>query len=188
MRAHPPAAAHGPGIDVQPLTPPLAIAGGAESGVVVTWVDPSSTAAHEIRAGDVIVGIDDVAVRNIEQWRVRMARVAPGDAPVIHVSRGGVVRDIPLNSPALPPAASAPRLGLSMRPVALLGVEVVHVEPGSAAAAADIRAGDLVTAVGAISAPTAGEVRSAFASAAPGDIVIVAVTRGATHHVMGLKR
>ena len=69
-----------------------------------------------------------------------------------------------------------------------VGIEVVYIEHGSAAEAAGIRAGDLITEIGAIDAPTAAEVRSAFASAQAGDILIVAITRGATHRVMGLQR
>jgi S1-C subfamily serine protease len=75
-----------------------------------------------------------------------------------------------------------------MRPVARVGIEVVYVERESAAEAAGIRAGDLVTAIGAIDKPTAAQVRSAFAAAEPGDILIVAITRGSTHRVMGLQR
>jgi S1-C subfamily serine protease len=188
IRAQPPAIPADAGIEVQALTSALAIASGAEAGVVVTFVDPSGAAAREIRPGDVIVAIDGVPVRSVGEWRARVTRLGAADAPVIRMTRNGAERDVRLNlqtSTALSPKV---RLGLSMRPVARVGIEIVYVERGSAAEAAGIRAGDLVTAIGAIDAPTAAQVRSAFASAQPGEILIVAITRGTTHRVMGLQR
>ena len=52
-----------------------AAAAGAQAGVVVAWVDPAGIAASSLRIGDVIEAIDDVAITNTEQWRVRAARV-----------------------------------------------------------------------------------------------------------------
>jgi S1-C subfamily serine protease len=188
IAAQPPANAADVGVEVQALTSTLAIASGAETGVVVTWVDPSGSAARDVRPGDVIVAIDGVAIQNVEQWRVRLARLATGATPVIRVTRSGAERDVRLDTQTASGSSSNPRLGISMRPVARVGIEVVYVERGSAAEAAGIRAGDLVTAIGAIDAPTAAQVRSAFASAQPGGILIVAITRGTTHRVMGLQR
>ena len=188
IAAQPPPNAADVGVEVQTLTSTLAIASGAETGVVVTWVDPSGAAAGDIRPGDVIVAIDGVAIQNVEQWRVRLARLGTGATPVIRVIRSGAERDVRLDAPTASASPSNPRLGISMRPVADVGSEVVYVERGSRAEAAGIRAGDLITEIGAIDAPTAAEVRSAFASAQAGDILIVAITRGATHRVMGLQR
>jgi hypothetical protein len=188
IAAQPPANAADVGVEVQALTSTLAIASGAETGVVVTWVDPSGSAARDVRPGDVIVAIDGVAIQNVEQWRVRLARLGTGATPVIRVTRSGAERDVRLGAQPASASPSNPRLGISMRPVARVGIEVVYVERGSAAEAAGIRAADLVTAIGAIDAPTAAQVRSAFASAQPGAILIVAITRGTTHRVMGLQR
>jgi putative serine protease PepD len=75
-----------------------------------------------------------------------------------------------------------------MRTLARVGVEVVRVERGSAADAAGIEAGDVITAVGASMAPSAAQVESAFTSARRGDFTIVTLMRGPAHRVVALQR
>ena len=178
------------GIDVDTLTPRLAKATGADTGVVVTWVNPDGSAAALLRAGDVITAVDGVAMATPEQWRVRAARASGGDTLALVVTRGGAQQAVQLavSPAAAPPGTSASRLGLTMRTDARVGAEVTRVERGSAGDAAGIAAGDLVTAIGSIDAPTPAQVRSAFASLAPGDSVIVAVRRGGAHRVMAIQR
>ncbi len=60
--------------------------------------------------------------------------------------------------------------------------------PGSAAAAAGIRPGDLITVFGDRQRPTPAEVRGLFAAAPPERPLLVAVTRGAEHHVLAIER
>ena len=178
------------GIDVDTLTARLAKATGADTGVVVTWVNPDGSAAALLRAGDVITSVDGVAIATPEQWRVRAARASGGDTLALVVTRAGAQQTVQLAVPpaAAPPETSASRLGLTMRTDARVGAEVTRVERGSAGDAAGIAAGDLVTAIGGIDAPTPAQVRSAFASLAPGDSAIVAVRRGGAHRVMAIQR
>ena len=178
------------GIDVDTLTARLARATGADTGVVVTWVNPDGSAAALLRAGDVITSVDGVAIATPEQWRVRAARASGGDTLALVVTRAGAQQTVQLSVPpaAAPPETSASRLGLTMRTDARVGAEVTRVERGSAGDAAGIAAGDLVTAIGGIDAPTPAQVRSAFASLAPGDSAIVAVRRGGAHRVMAIQR
>jgi hypothetical protein len=178
------------GIDVDSLTPRLAKATGADSGVVVTWVNPDGSAAALLRAGDVIASVDGVAIATPEQWRVRAARASGGDTLALVVTRAGAQQTVQLAVPpaAAPPETSASRLGLTMRTDARVGAEVTRVERGSAGDAAGIAAGDLVTAIGSIDAPTPAQVRAAFASLARGDSVIVAVRRGGAHRVTAIQR
>jgi hypothetical protein len=176
-----------PGIDVDTLTSRLAVAAGAETGVVVTWVDPAGLAAGMLRAGDVIQSIDDVEIGSAEQWRVRIARAGAGDTLMLRVMRRGAQRTVQLQLPA-PAERSAASLGLTMRPAAAAGAEVMRVTRGSAADQAGVLAGDLITAIGGIAAPTPGQVRSAFASIERGDLLIVAVRRGRVHQVVAIQR
>jgi hypothetical protein len=175
------------GVEVATLTAPLASAAGADSGVVVAWVDPSGAAATLLRAGDVISSIDGVEITGTEQWRVRAARVVVGSSLTLGVTRSGLPISVPLSITA-PVNQTAGTLGLVMRPVADIGAEVMRVNRGSAADAAGVLAGDVITTIGSVTSPTPAQVRSAFASIKHGDRVILAVTRGGAHRVMAIQR
>ena len=183
----PPKAAADLGVDVDTLTPRLAAAAGAQAGVVVAWVDPAGIAASLLRIGDVIEAIDDVAITNTEQWRVRAARVGVGDTINLRVTRRGAQRIVQLRVPASS-EENAAFLGLGMRRVARVGTEVTRVVRGSASEAAGIAAGDLITAIGDIRAPTPAEISSAFEAIDSGGLLIVAVTRDGAHRVIALQR
>jgi PDZ domain len=175
------------GVDVETLTPRLATAAGAQAGVVVAWVDPAGITASLLRIGDVIEAIDDVAIANAEQWRVRAARVGIGDTLNLRVTRRGAqqVVQLVIRSPS---TENTVFLGLAMRRVARVGTEVTRVVRGSAADGAGIVAGDVITAIGTITAPTPAQVASAFDAMDRGDLLIVAVRREGAHHVMALQR
>jgi serine protease Do len=183
----PPKLAADLGIEIDALTARLAIAAGAETGVVVTWVDPTGIAAMTLRAGDVIQAIDDMEVTNAEQWRVRAARVGVGETVTLRVTRRGAQRTVQLDMPPSP-EQSANTLGLTMRGVAGVGAEVMRVERGSAADQAGIVAGDLVAAIDSVTAPTPSQVSSAFASIQRGDLLIAAIRRGGAHRVVAIQR
>jgi S1-C subfamily serine protease len=65
---------------------------------------------------------------------------------------------------------------------------VTRVVRGSAAEAAGIVAGDVITAIGNITAPTPVQIASAFDAMDRGDSLIVAVRREGAHRVMALQR
>ena len=183
----PPKAAAEIGVDVDTLTPRLASAAGAQTGVVVAWVDPAGIAASLLRIGDVIEAIDDVAITNTEQWRVRAARVGVGETLTLRVTRRGTqqIVQLPVRAPSRENAAF---LGLGMTRVAREGTEVTRVVRGSAAEQAGIAAGDLITAIGDIMAPTPAQIASAFEALDSGDLLVVAVSRDGAHRVMALQR
>lgn len=183
----PPKAAAELGVDVETLTARLAAATGAQAGVVVAWVDPAGIAAPLLRVGDVIETVNDVAITNAEQWRVRATRVGDGDTLNLRVVRGGAPRVVQLLVRA-PSAENAAFLGLGMRRVVRVGTEVTRVVHGSASEAAGIVTGDLITAIGNISAPTPAQIASAFEGTDSGKLVIVAVQRNGAHRVMALQR
>ena len=184
----PPKAAAELGVDVDTLTPRLAAAAGTHAGVVVAWVDPAGVAASLLRVGDVIEAIDDVGIVNVEQWRVRAARVGGGDTLNLRVTRRGMQRTVQLVARAAPSEENAAFLGLGMTRVARMGTEVTRVVRGSASEAAGIAAGDLITVIGNIEAPTPAQIASAFEAIESGELLIVAVTRDGTHRVMALRR
>ena len=175
------------GVDVETLTPRLAAAAGAHSGVVVAWVDPAGIAASTLRIGDVIEALDDVPITSAEGWRVRAARVGIGDTLTLRVTRRGAQRIARLVIPTTS-NENAVFLGLAMRRIARVGTEVTRVVRGSAAEAAGIAAGDVITAIGNITAPTPAQIASAFDAMDRGDSLIVAVRREGAHRVMALQR
>jgi S1-C subfamily serine protease len=69
-----------------------------------------------------------------------------------------------------------------------VGTEVTRVVHGSASEAAGIAAGDLITAIGNISAPTPAQIASAFEAIDNGGLLIVAVSRDGAHRVLALQR
>jgi S1-C subfamily serine protease len=140
-----------------------------------------------LRIGDVIETVDDVPITTVEQWRVRAARIGVGDTLKMLVTRRGVQRPVTLDV-STPAADNGTALGLAMRTVAPVGTEVVRVAPGSAAESAGIVAGDVITAIGTLNAPSPAQVGAAFDRMDEGDVTIVAVRRGGVHRVVALQR
>ena len=177
------------GVEVQALTAPIASVAGASAGVVVTWVDPLGPAVEKLAVMDVIEAIGDEDLASLEHWEARLARLGAGDSPVLRVRRRGELQEIELTAADAPPAPSeADPLGLTMRAVPLVGVEIVRVDPGSAAARAGLEAGDMVTLIGEVERPTPAQVISAFQVAPDDHPLLVGVTRGDSHRVLALEK
>jgi S1-C subfamily serine protease len=188
LLAAPPGPAGAIGIEVQDLTPAVASATAAATGVIVSWVDPDGASSEQLTVGDVIEGIDDRALATRQQWDVRVARLSAGQTLRLRVRRGGEVREVALvaNAVAAPPASRS--LGLTLRARTRIGAEVVRIEPGSAADRAGLAIGDVITLVGELSSPTPAQVMRSYTSMAQGQRVIVAVTRGEAHFVTTFER
>jgi S1-C subfamily serine protease len=175
------------GVEVQALTPALASATGASSGLVVSWVDTAGAAAGRLRVGDVIESVDGRPVTHRGDWDVRMARLSVGDTVAVRGrSRGAALGTALVAAAATPPADRTVGLALRARPG--LGAEVVRVQPGSAGQRAGLAAGDVITVVGGILAPTPRQVTRSFAAMREGPPQIVGITRGDTHIVTALER
>jgi hypothetical protein len=176
------------GIDAQPLTAGTAAATGAQSGVIVTAVDPKGPAAEQVQVADVIEMAGDQSLRDYGEWRAIAARIAPGAVLSLVVRRDGEVRSSTVTAVAVAARPEVPALGLTMRTIRGTGAEVTAVAAGSAAALAGIRPGDLITLIDDRRAPTAAEVTQRFAAAKSGRPVLAAVTRGTVHHVLTLDK
>lgn len=178
------------GIEVQPLTPALARASGAEAGVMVTYVQAPGPAEGTLRPGDVIQSVDDTAITTIQGFRQVEHTRAPGvevtlsivreRAPqLVRVRAGDVARSV------LP---SADDHGIVGRVAPGAGVEVVAVRSGSPAARAGIQRGDLIVFIGSRQAPGTGDIARAFQKLAPGDTVLVGIYRGQQHQIVALEK
>ena len=178
------------GVAVQPLTPAIAAATGARTGVVITAIDPASPAHRALVATEVIEAVDGQDVRAPEDWRARADRVHVNDSLTLRVRGSEGVRELTLTAMPLAAAGSAADapLGLTLRSIPKLGAEVVSVEPRSPAARARIRERDLITVAGGVTSPTSAHIARAFASLPPGGVLVAAVTRGEEHRVVAIEK
>jgi serine protease DegQ len=177
------------GVEVQELTAPIAAAVGARAGVVVTWIDPRGAAADALAVMDVIETIGVEVVASVEDWEARVARLGAGDSLVLHLRRRGEPVEIELTAADGPPApVETDLLGLTMRIAPSVGLEIVRVEPGSAAARAGVEVGDIVTLIDEVERPTPAEVTQAFQAVPDDRPILMSVTRGDRHIVLALGR
>jgi hypothetical protein len=176
------------GVAVQPLTPSLAKATGGASGVVVTWVDPMGPASGIVTAGDVLEAANDQPLATPLHWEARVARLTSGERVALRVRRSGKSADVTISAAALRAGPADPSLGLVLASRAGIGAVVTRVEPGSVSQRAGILAGDLITRVADVHAPTPAAVRRAFTAAPAGQPMLVALTRGGTHYVITLEK
>lgn len=173
------------GIDIGPLTASLARATGASAGVIVSWVDPKGPADGAMLPGDVIEAVESDTVRTPGQWQVAIARLTPGATLHLRVRSNGRDSEVILTAAAAA-APPAPTLGLHVALVPEAGSRVTAVDPGSAAARAGLQAGDVITRAGTLLAPSPADIRRAYRASTPDRPIVIAVTRGAAHHVLTL--
>jgi S1-C subfamily serine protease len=173
-----------PGFSVQPLTAQLASATGATSGVVVTLVDPAGPAADLLRVGDVIEGVGEEAVQDIDAFLAAISAATVGTPLALSVLRGGTRSQVVITPGVTPAETREPALGLTLRTLRGAGAEIVMVAPGSAGSRAGVRAGDVVTHLNGVEHPTAADIERAWsAGKAP---VVLGVRRGIQPLVLAL--
>ncbi|MGH9314245.1 MAG: PDZ domain-containing protein, partial [Vicinamibacterales bacterium] len=109
------------GVEVQALTPRLASATGARAGVIVSSVHPQGPAAARLAVTDVIETAGGAPMASPDEWRVRVARLMPGESIVFRVRRRGETVDVSVMA-ATPPAPGSPlTLGLTMQTLSRAG-------------------------------------------------------------------
>lgn len=153
------------GVVVQNLTPELAKALGVpvSKGVVVTKVQPGTSADEAgLKPEDVIIEVNGEAVDDYRDLRNAIGLLRVGDRLELRIIRNGSRKRVTTkvgSAPGDEPRASAqepsdgaaaihPKLaGATFAAADSQGVEVVRVEPGSPAAYAGLRPGDVITAV-----------------------------------------
>jgi PDZ domain len=187
LRESPPGARGYLGVEVQPLSRPLASLTGSTGGVVVNWVDPQGPAADMLDVGDVIEEADGARL-TAQTWAVREARLGPGEMLTLRIRRQGEVHAAVLIATPAPSLSDTESLGLTMRALPGVGAEVVQVVPTAAAGRSGLEAGDVITRIGETAAPTPAQVRAAFAADSEGRGTLLALTRGTTHRVAVLQR
>jgi S1-C subfamily serine protease len=175
------------GIEVQPLSPALQAAIGGGGSVAVSWVDADGPAAGRVAAADVVEAVDDDPVTSLDVWQARVERLHAGDTVRLRLQRKTETIDVAVTAGEPSPAASTPRLGLRLRTKPGIGAEVVTVDSGSAASRAGLRAGDVITRFGEVTAPTADAVLRLFASSEPRPL-LAAIERGDEHLLVAVEK
>lgn len=172
-------------VEVRPLTSALMRATGATQGVVVAWVDARGPLAKRLAVGDVIESLNSQPILHTRDWEVASSRLRVGDA-TLRVRRQGKQVDLAVSLPVADLSTADNSLGLGMRDVPGVGTTILRVDPQSAASLARLQEGDLITLAGTITAPTAVQMGNVFRSARTGEAIMLAITRGRTHLVVGL--
>ncbi len=175
------------GVDVQEVTPALRAAG-AEGGVIVSSIDPDGGAAGRVEIGDTIEAVDGAAMPAVEDWTARAARLSSGESITLRLRRHGDVLTVHLTARPEASARSNRPLGLTLRTVPATGAAIVRVDRGSAADAAGLQAGDVLTLVGEVAAPTAAQALRALAAMSRERPIVVGFTRREGHHLTALER
>jgi serine protease Do len=163
------------GAYLQDLTPELARAFNLKqtSGAVITQVSPGDPAEKAgLKPGDVVVALNGESITDSTGLRLRVSRMAPGTTATFTVQRPEGRQDVKVTLGTLPIRGGAapgeegptggtastlegvsvteltPQLASELQvPSGTRGVVVTSVAPGSAAAEANLRRGDVITQV-----------------------------------------
>jgi S1-C subfamily serine protease len=187
------------GVTLAPVTADIAQALGlaAPNGALVTQVARESAAARAgLRAGDVVTGVNGKAVRSVAEFRNAIGLMRVGDRAEIALLREGkpvkvsaVVTDPATNGAAAQPAPAAAGAapagalhrgldGAQLEDQPDSGVAVRGITPGTPAAGAGLRAGDVIIAAnGARIARRTDLVTASAAAAARGGTLVLQVRR-----------
>jgi len=169
-------------------------------GALVPQVESGSAADKAgIRAGDVIVSLDGVAIHSAHELPIRVARHAPGDKVVVGIIRDGKAKNVTVKVEEMPeedvasnsPAQSSKdgvRLGLvgesltsemakSLETRVKSGVAVKQVQQGSPAARAGIQRGDVIYRINGEEVSGLAGMSKQLKAFKPGDVLRVMLDR-----------
>ena len=196
------------GVNIAPVTPDIAQALGLPTagGALVTQVVKDSSAEKAgIRAGDVITSVNGVTVKSNTELRNAIGLMRVGDKVEVGLLRDGQARKLTATiagpddaataggSNATPggaaPAAGAP-VHRALAGATLAdgpdGVVVRAVEPGSAAAAAGLRANDVILVANRKAVKTVAQLRAEAPAGGNGPLVLQ-LRRGTATIVLPLR-
>ena len=189
------------GVMIQPVTPAIAKSFGVEEsrGALVGDVTAGGPASKAgIKKGDVVVDVNGKPVDDPDQLKLQIASIAPGTEVDLKIKRDGGERNIVATLGELPgepgesvtpTKGSSPMSGLSVDdlspavaqqldlPPGTTGVVIVNVDPGSAAAEAGLRRGDVISEVARKPVSSVAEFNQAVGAAGSDDVLLL-VNRG----------
>jgi S1-C subfamily serine protease len=175
-------------LDVQPLSPSLSRASGADRGVMISYVRDLKS---ELAAGDVIQSIDGIDVTTVGGYQLVAQSRRPGAAVTLALVRRGQPLTVTVKAiEADAGTAATPQRepGAVLRSVPGTGTEVVTVEPQSTAARAGLHRGDLIVRADTVSAPDSATLTRMFEAAKPGTFLLLTIRREGQHQVVALEK
>ncbi len=184
----PPRPAGDLGIDVQDPTPAVLRGAGASRGVVVSRVRPGGPAADSLRPGDVIQSVDEAPVLSAEALRQLAQARVPGTPTTIRFVRDGVETQVTYRAADATAAPADGGLGLILRGIPRVGIEVLAVAADSAAARAGLRRGDLILTVDGQPIADAGRLDQIYRTAKGGDVILIGLERDQQAMVIGVEK
>ena len=146
------------------------------SGAAIVSIAANSPAANlGLRAGDVILGLDGMAVQSGAALRSALATRKPGDRVELTMSREGAKSNLIVTLATGPNGAGSLGVGL-----ALAGAVVVQVQAGSPAERAGLRVGDRIEAVNDRTIQDGDDLIRMMQVLAPGTDAVLTVVRNDT--------
>jgi len=189
------------GVSIQVLTDDLADAFGLKetTGALITNVfDDSPAAEAGLKSGDVIIAYNDAPIKHVRDLPRLVAATPVGNQATLTVLRDGKKRNIKVvigqmkddEQPVIAGGDSeSSSLGLSLTDItpelaqryeleAGHGVLITGVAPGSPAAKAELRRGDILLKIGGNEIDSATTARKALKAAKQGRVVPLLIQRG----------
>ena len=182
------------GVETQRVTaaiaPGLGLGADAKGAVVAAVASDSPAAKAGVQPGDVLQAVDGKAVASPHELAMLVAEVKPGSTAALTLMRDGTAKTVDVRVSAMPEVrqasgtategAEGPRIGIALAPLSpelrerlelspgQSGVVIAGVQPGSPAARAGLREGDLVVGVGAVAVSEPAAAVTAIRGAAQG--------------------
>jgi serine protease Do len=195
------------GVSVQDVTPTMATALGlkTQGGALIGDVTEGSPAARAgLARGDVVVDIDGKPAVDSRALRLQIAEASPGTRVVLGVLRDGARRQVAVTLGEMPaeeqkPPASAPSaagaIGIQLAPLTpdlahrldlpegTSGAVITDVQPGSRAAQAGLRPGDVIQQVDKAPVRSPEDVKKALERDRKQTHLLLVLHEGLTHFV-----
>ncbi len=179
------------GVSVQVLTAALARASGAERGAMINYVEPHGPSAGVLATGDVIQRIDGTGVTTVAGFQQVVRSRQPGRPVTIDAVRQGKAFQASVRAVeagVLQAGDTGADAGFVLRPAGDVGLEVVAIEPHSAAARADLAPGDIIVAVDGRSVTSPAALAQQYRSAPRGAALLLTVRRTTTQRMLALEK
>jgi serine protease Do len=190
------------GVVIQPVTPAIARAMGLDKprGALIGDVSPGSPAEKAgLRRGDIVLAFNGQAIAETRELSLKVAMQAPGSSARLEVHRDGRVIEVPVvlgeqpsegraSLPGREPEAEPVLEGVAVTeltpqlrrqlglPPGVVGVAVSAVRPGTPAAEAGLRRGDVIQEVNRRAVASVAEFERAIRQAGR-DAVLLLVNR-----------